>query len=77
MIIHNKRKIDCAIEQNTIQMSGCVAAHHFLVRGEADSHPAVRVCTHLVLHIRPNAAITQEVVTRLCVATRLSISANE
>lgn len=77
MIIRNKRKIDCAIEQNKIRMSGCVDAHHFLVGGKADSHPAVRVCAHLVLHICPDAAITQEVVTCLCVATGLPISAKE
>ena len=54
--------------------TGCAAAHHFLVRGETYGHPAVCVCTHLILHICPNAAVTQEVVTRLCIAPRLPIS---
>lgn len=54
-----------------------VGTHHFLVRGETDGHPAVCVCTHLVLHIRPDAAVTQEVVARLCVTPWFPISVHE
>lgn len=56
---------------------GYVATHHFFVRGETDSHPAVCVCAHLVLHICPDAAITQEVVARLCITPWLPVSVNE
>lgn len=54
-------------------VSGFAAAHHLLVRGETYGHPAVCVCTHLVLHIRPDATIAQEVVARLRVAPWLAI----
>ena len=54
--------------------TGFAEAHHFLVRGETYGHPAVCVCAHLILHICPDAAVTQEVVTRLCIAPRLPIS---
>lgn len=55
----------------------CSATHHFLVRGETYSNPAICVCTHLILHICPNATVTQKVVTRLCITPRLPISEDE
>lgn len=50
------------------------ATHHLLVRGETNGHPAICVCTHLVLHICPDAAITQEVVARFSITPWLPIS---
>lgn len=51
----------------------CRAAHHFLIRWETYSHPAIRICAQLKLHICPDATITQKVVTRLCIAPRLPV----
>lgn len=52
----------------------CQAAHHFFVRGKTDGYPSVCVCAHLILHICPDTTVTQEIVTRVRVASRLSIS---
>lgn len=49
------------------------AAHHFFVRGKADGHPPVCVCAHLVLHVCPDTTVTQEIVTRVRIASRLPI----
>lgn len=63
--------------QEFLKVSGCAAAHHFLVRGETYGHPAVCVCAHLILHICPDATITQKVVTRLRITPWLPVSVHK